>query len=141
MGMLMLMLMLCAVAAKATFVHVSPSLWQQRVPLVSSSQHRGKPYCGYPRSLARGETSSRACWENGCGCRRGSSGTESRRCELTAPYAMSSTGIAYAATRCPVLVQCMLLRDVRYWYSVCCYTMSGTGIAYDATSLLGNVRY
>eukprot|EP00961_Rhodomonas_salina_P177854 2398299-Rhodomonas_salina.1 len=32
--------------------------------------------------------------------------------------------------QCPVPFSRMLLRDVRYWPSVCCYAMSGTVLAY-----------
>eukprot|EP00961_Rhodomonas_salina_P216254 2920890-Rhodomonas_salina.1 len=43
---------------------------------------------------------------------------------------MCGTGVAYAAMRCVVLASRMLLCDVRYWRSVCCYAMCGTGVAY-----------
>eukprot|EP00961_Rhodomonas_salina_P159542 2148453-Rhodomonas_salina.1 len=50
---------------------------------------------------------------------------------------MSGTDLAYAAMRCPVLTYRMLLCDVRYWHSVCCYVMSGTDVAYLPPGLEG----
>eukprot|EP00961_Rhodomonas_salina_P040394 542729-Rhodomonas_salina.2 len=51
---------------------------------------------------------------------------------LCTGYAMSGTEMGYAATRCLVLRQCMLLCDVRYKDSVCCYVICGTEIGYAA---------
>eukprot|EP00961_Rhodomonas_salina_P018005 242128-Rhodomonas_salina.4 len=45
------------------------------------------------------------------------------------PYAL--------AMGCPVLAECMVLREVRYWYSasICCYAMSGTRLEYATIGL------
>eukprot|EP00961_Rhodomonas_salina_P205014 2767599-Rhodomonas_salina.1 len=48
---------------------------------------------------------------------------------------MSATDQVYVTIQCPL----MLLCNVRYRPSVCCYAVSGTEVAYGAMYLLWNV--